>query len=67
MRLHLVHVNINGLPPKIEEMRDIAKRTKAIIIGISNPDLIQQFLIQKFALRIMKFFVATKMVEEVVF
>ena len=37
--LHLSHSNINGLLPKIDELRDIAKRTKAAVIGISESKL----------------------------
>ena len=35
-RLHLIHLNINSLLPKIDELRDMAKRTKAAVIGISE-------------------------------
>ena len=34
--LHLIHLNINSLLPKIKELRDIAKRTKGVVIGISE-------------------------------
>ena len=34
--LHLIHLNINSLLPKIDKLRDIAKRTKAAVIGISQ-------------------------------
>ena len=44
-RLHLINLNINSLLPKIDELRDIAKRTKASVIGISESTL-----------KIMKFF-----------
>ena len=37
--LHLIHLNINSLLPKVDELRDIAKRTKAAVIGISGPKL----------------------------
>ena len=37
--LHLIHLNINSLLPKIDELRDIAKRTKATVIGISESKL----------------------------
>ena len=37
--LHLIHLNINSLLPKIDELRDIAKRTKAAVIGISESKL----------------------------
>ena len=32
--LHLIHLNITNLLPKIDELTDIAKRTKAAVIGI---------------------------------
>ena len=35
-RLHLIHLNINSLLPKIDKFRDTAKRTKAAVIGISE-------------------------------
>ena len=37
--LHLIHLNINGPLPKIDELRDIAKITKAAVIGISESKL----------------------------
>ena len=37
--LHLIHLNINSLLPKIDELRDTAKRTKAAVIGISESKL----------------------------
>ena len=37
--LHLIHLNINSLLPKIDELRDIAKRTKAAVIVISKSKL----------------------------
>ena len=37
--LHLVHLKINSLLPKIDELRDIAKRKKASVIGISESKL----------------------------
>ena len=36
--LHLIHLN-NSVLPKIDELRDIAKRTKAAVIGISESKL----------------------------
>ena len=33
---HIIHLNINSLLPKIDELRDIAKRTKVAVIGISK-------------------------------
>ena len=36
-RLHLIYLNINSLLPKIDELRDIAKRTTNVgAIGISK-------------------------------
>ena len=37
--LHVIHLNINSLLPKIDALRDIAKRTKAAVIGISESKL----------------------------
>ena len=37
--LHLIHLNINSLLTKIDELRNIAKRTKAAVIGISESKL----------------------------
>ena len=37
--LHFIHLNINCLLPKIEELRIIAKSTNAAIIGISESKL----------------------------
>ena len=37
--LHLIHLNIDSLLPKIDELRDIAKRAKAAVIGISKSKL----------------------------
>ena len=37
--LHLIHLNINSLLPKIDKLRDIVKRTKATMIGISESKL----------------------------
>ena len=34
--LHFIHLNINSLLPKIEELRFIAKSTNATIIGINE-------------------------------
>ena len=45
--LHLIHLNINSLLPKIEELRSIAKSTNAAVIGISESKLDQQFLMLK--------------------
>ena len=37
--LHFHHVNINGLLPKIDELKHIANKTKATIIGITESKL----------------------------
>ena len=37
--LHLIHLNINSMLPKIDKLRDIAKRTKAAVIGILESKL----------------------------
>ena len=37
--LHLIHLNITSLVPKIDELKDMAKRTKAAVIGISESNL----------------------------
>ena len=42
--LHFIHLNINSLLPKIEELRIIAKSTNAAIIGISESKLDESVL-----------------------
>ena len=37
--IHLIHLNVNGLLPKIDEIRYIAERTKASVIGITESKL----------------------------
>ena len=37
--LHFLHININGLLPKIDELKCIANKTKAAIIGITESKL----------------------------
>ena len=37
--LHFVHININSLLPKIDELRYIAKLSEAAVIGISESKL----------------------------
>ena len=37
--LRVIHLNINNLLPKIDTLRDIAKRTNAAVIGISESKL----------------------------
>ena len=42
--LHFIHLNINGLLPKIEELCIIATSTNATIIGISESKLDESVL-----------------------
>ena len=37
--IHLIHLNVNNLLPKIDEIRYIADRTKAAVIGITESTL----------------------------
>ena len=37
--LHLIHLNINSLLPKIDELRNIAKCSNAAVIGITETKL----------------------------
>ena len=37
--LHFLHININSLLPKIDELKCIANKTKAAIIGITESKL----------------------------
>ena len=37
--LHFLHINVNSLSPKIEEIRFIAKKCKATVIGITGTKL----------------------------
>ena len=37
--LHLIHLNINSLLSKIDELREIAKKTRATVIGITESKL----------------------------
>ena len=37
--LHFVHLNINSLPSKIEELRQIAKNTNSAVTGLSETKL----------------------------
>ena len=37
--LHFIHLNVNSLLPKIDELRNIAKLSSALIIGISESKL----------------------------
>ena len=56
--LYLIHLNMNSLLLKIDELRDIAQRTKAAVISISKSKHDSTVLIQKFKLKIMKFFLS---------
>ena len=33
---HFLHINVNSLLPKIKEMKFIAEKSKAIVIGITE-------------------------------
>ena len=37
--LHCLHININSLLSKIDEVREIAKKSRAVVIGISESKL----------------------------
>ena len=37
--LHLIHLNLNSLLPKIDELRAIAKKSRATVIGITESKL----------------------------
>ena len=37
--LHLIHLNVNSLLPKIDELRNIAKCSNAAVIGITETKL----------------------------
>ena len=37
--LHFIHLNINSLLPKIDELRNITKLSNAAVIGINEPKL----------------------------
>ena len=37
--LHFLHININSLLPKIDELKCIASKTQVAIIGITEPKL----------------------------
>ena len=37
--IHLIHLNVNSLLPKVDEIRYIAERTKAAVIGITESKL----------------------------
>ena len=42
--IHLIHLNVNSLLPKIDEIRYIAARTNATVIGISESKLDETIL-----------------------
>ena len=46
--IHLIHLNVNGLLPKIDEMCYIAECTKARLIGITKSKLTNLFFNRKF-------------------
>ena len=37
--LHLIHLNINSLLPKIDELWEVARKTRATVIGITESKL----------------------------
>ena len=37
--LHFIHINVNSLLPKIDELRSIAKKSNAAVIGITESKL----------------------------
>ena len=39
--LHLIHLNINSLLPKIDELQYIANSSSAVVVGISKSKLIE--------------------------
>ena len=41
--MHLIHLNINSILPKIDEIRYIAKLINATVIGLSETNLTTQF------------------------
>ena len=45
--LHLMHLNINSLLPKIDELRYITRPSNAAVIGISESKLDKSILTQK--------------------
>ena len=47
--LHFLHININSILPKIEELRNISKLSNASIIGISESKLDKTVLEGEFA------------------
>ena len=41
--MHFIHLNINNLLPKIDEIRYVAKLTNATVIGLSETKLDNSF------------------------
>ena len=37
--LHLIHLNINSVLPEIDELREIAKKTRATVVGLTETKL----------------------------
>ena len=37
--IHLIHLNINSVLPKIDELLEIAKKTRATVIGLTETKL----------------------------
>ena len=50
--LYFVCININSLVPKIDELQNIAKLSKAAVIGISESKWMIQSYLLKFKLKI---------------
>ena len=46
--IHLIHLNVNSLLPKIDEIRYIAERAKAAVIAITESKLDESFFNRKF-------------------
>ena len=53
--MHFLHININSLLPKTDELKCIANKTKAAIIGIMESKLDHMYLILKLTLQDMIF------------
>ena len=45
LKIHLTHLNVNSLLPKIDEIRYVAERTKAAVIGVTESKLDEYFSI----------------------
>ena len=58
--LHFLHLNINSLLPKIDELRHIARLTNAAAIGIPESKLDDSVLKSKFKSMSMTSFVVTE-------